>query len=162
MKLSKLFVTGILSAALVFALVLTGCPTSDDDSNSGPPALPPTSGKLTITNAASIDGKYVIAVGGDGEVMGVASGSEEAVVGKQVAGGTVEIPLYLGTDNGVEEYNKTESISVVLLWNDGTPLAMSEDMDGFPEGFSGKMFTSPVSFAAGVGTLDFTAAGMQF
>jgi hypothetical protein len=150
---SKVFSAGIIGVTLlVIGLAFVGCSngtTDEETTDEEWTTLPATNGKLTITNAASINGKYVVVTGDS--MFGAIRARQEPItfVGKKVEGGTIEIPLYVGTDpNNITGYSETETIYIVVHCYSHENIVFLTDTKDSTYHYSNILFT------VGVGTID--------
>jgi hypothetical protein len=121
-----------------------------------PIPLPATTGKLTITGASALNGKYVMVSGGSDDIILLGIGGTTLalpnITGVLVSGGSVVIPLYtMGTNNSVSGYNGSdEDVAVMVLVSDTATIDITTMEDMMSSGYMGQ-----VSFTSGVGTVAF-------
>ena len=145
----KLF--GIIIAVVIMSLVPSGC--SNGSTN---PAIPETSGSLTITGLATFNGKYVFAIkggtGGMDEILACSSissfdvnKSEVICIGGQVTGGSVTLKAWKILNMTLQPYSGNDSVTIDVFIQDASVF----DVTSLSGGGNGHC---DVTFVNGVGS----------
>jgi hypothetical protein len=118
MLLSKKLVIGCMAAALVSALVFTGCPQDVEDEPTG-------TGKLTVSGLSAFAGKYATAsvttatasfIFGYDSKEGEGMETTTFTLPQISAGGSVTIPLYnMNPTAGAMDYTASENVTSLVI-----------------------------------------------
>jgi hypothetical protein len=136
MSLSKKLVVGFMAAALVTALMFTGCPQdAEDEGNNG-------TGKLTVSGLSAFAGKHATAsmatasasyIFGYESKEGSGIGSTTFTLPQISASGSVTIPLYnMIPPDGYMDYTSSENVtSLVIKILDSPASQLTPDGDDY-------------------------------